>query len=58
MGNPEANALIQAVGALTEMTALYFNELRKNGVPLKAAVELTRQYTALTLQSGSNDQSE
>jgi argininosuccinate lyase len=41
MNEKEAKELINSIGAMSEMAALYFNELVRNGVPFKEAATIT-----------------
>lgn len=48
-GNSKADNIIQNIGAAAEATALFYNTIAKQ-VPAAAALELTKQYMAVTFQ--------
>ena len=48
-GNSRADNVIRNIGAAAEATALFYNTVAKQ-VPAEAALELTKQYMAVTFQ--------
>ena len=47
MKTPDMNEFVNAIGALAELQALYYNNLIKAGVPSEAATEMSIGYTKL-----------
>lgn len=52
----ELQELINSVGAMAEMTALYQNELVDRGIPEEEVVAYTATFVAATLGGGKSGQ--
>lgn len=44
MNNEQAKAFIEGIGALSEITALFYRGLIVNGIPAKDAADLTAEF--------------
>lgn len=47
--------ILQAVGALSETTALFYKQLIDNNIPPDHAAQITCAYVRATLMGGRND---
>lgn len=48
------DGLINAIGAMAEMAAMYYKTLIKSGIPEKVATELTSAYIATMASNAMN----
>lgn len=49
---------IQAIGAMAEMTAIFYNSLLKAGLPDDVVVTLTAKMLGEVIKAGGNEQKE
>ena len=54
----DVSKLIQAIGAMAEMTAIFYNSLLKAGLPDDVVVTLTAKMLGEVIKSGRSEQKE
>ena len=54
----DLNSFIQAIGAMAEMTAIFYNSLLKAGLPDDVVVTLTAKMLGEVIKAGGSEQKE
>ena len=54
----DVSKLIQAIGAMAEMTAIFYNSLLKAGLPDDVVVTLTAKMLGEVIKAGGSEQKE